>query len=65
MRAVRFVVCHNTEQAERDAMVREQLVEHLTGLIEGSDTWADRARDGLVGSLRSKPGRPHTNTGVS
>jgi hypothetical protein len=56
MRAVRFVVCHNTEQAERDAVVREQLVEHLTGLIEGSDTWTDRARDELVGSLRAKPG---------
>jgi hypothetical protein len=55
-RAQRFVVCHNPEQADRDAAVRERLVAHLHGLIAGSDAWTDRRRDELVGSLKSKPG---------
>jgi len=55
-RAVRFVVCHNPEQATRDAAVRTQLVEHLQTLIEGSDAWTPRRRDELVGSLKGKPG---------
>ncbi|MDT2009486.1 IS1634 family transposase [Rhodococcus opacus] len=55
-RAQRFVVCHNPDQAQRDAAVRENLVNHLRELIEGSDTWAPRRRDELVGSLKSKPG---------
>jgi hypothetical protein len=38
-RAQRFVVCHNPEAAERDAAVRANLIEHLTGLIDGSDAW--------------------------
>ena len=55
-RAVRFVVCHNPDQATRDQAVRTQLVEHLQTLIEGSDTWTARRRDELVGSLKGKPG---------
>ncbi len=55
-RAQRFVVCHNPEQAERDAAVRTQLVEHLESLITGSDGWSDRRRDELIGSLKTKPG---------
>jgi hypothetical protein len=55
-RAVRFVVCHNPDQATRDAAVRAQLVEHLTTLIDGSDAWTPRRRDELVGSLKGKPG---------
>jgi len=55
-RAVRFVVCHNPDQATRDAAVRAQLVEHLQGLIDGSDAWTARRRDELVGSLKGKPG---------
>ncbi|MCY7374118.1 MAG: IS1634 family transposase, partial [Spirochaetaceae bacterium] len=55
-RAQRFVVCHNPEQAERDAAVRTQLVAHLESLIAGSDSWTDRRRDELVGSLKTKPG---------
>jgi hypothetical protein len=55
-RAQRFVVCHNPEQAERDAAVRTQLVAHLESLIAGSDAWSDRRRDELVGSLKTKPG---------
>ena len=55
-RAERFVVCHNPEAAERDEAVRERLIEHLEGLIAGSDAWPDRRRDELVGSLKGKPG---------
>src|SRR3954454_16508891 len=36
VRTQRFVVCHNPAQAERDAAVRANLIEHLRGLIEGS-----------------------------
>ena len=55
-RAHRFVVCHNPDAAERDAEVRARLVDHLRGLIDGSDTWTARRRDELVGSLKAKPG---------
>jgi hypothetical protein len=55
-RAVRFVVCHNPEQADRDAQVRANLISHLEQLIEGSDTWTARRRDELVGTLKAKPG---------
>src|SRR5512135_2676619 len=55
-RAVRFVVCHNPEQADRDAAVRANLIGHLEELIDGSDTWTARRRDELVGALRAKPG---------
>jgi hypothetical protein len=55
-RAERFVVCHNPDAAARDAAVRERLIEHLSGLIEGSDTWSARRRDEFVGSLKAKPG---------
>ena len=56
MRAQRFVVCLNPEQAERDAAVRQRLLSHLQALIAGSDAWTDRRRDELVGSLKTKPG---------
>lgn len=55
-RAQRFVVCHNPEQADRDAAVRDRLVAHLQSLITGSDAWTARRRDELVGSLKTKPG---------
>ena len=55
-RTQRFVVCHNPEQADRDAAVRERLVAHLESLIAGSDAWSDRRRDELVGTLKTKPG---------
>ncbi len=67
-RAQRFVVCHNPEQADRDATVRGQLVAHLEQLMAGSDSWTDRRRDEFVGSLKSKPGLRRylrrTNTGL-
>ncbi len=55
-RAERFVVCHNPDAAERDAAVRERLIEHLSGLTDGSDAWSKRKRDEFVGSLKGKPG---------
>jgi hypothetical protein len=55
-RAQRFVVCHNPEQADRDAAVRGQLVAHLEELIAGSDAWTARRRDEFVGSLKTKRG---------
>jgi transposase len=55
-RAVRFVVCHNPEQADRDGAVRANLITHLEQLIDGSDSWPARRRDELVGALRAKPG---------
>ncbi len=55
-RTQRFVVCHNPEQADRDAAVRARLVAHLDELIAGSDTWTHRRRDEFVGSLKTKPG---------
>lgn len=56
VRAERFVVCHNPDQADRDAAVRPNLVEHLEHLVDGSDAWTARRRDELVGSLKGKPG---------
>ena len=56
-RAQRFVVCHNPEQAERDAAVRTNLTTHLEQLIAGSDAWTKSRRDEFVGSLKTKPGR--------
>jgi hypothetical protein len=56
VRAERFVVCHNPEQADRDRLVRDRLVAYLTELIDGSDTWTPRRRDELVGTLKTKPG---------
>ena len=55
-RAERFVVCHNPDAAQRDAAVRQRLIEHLCGLIDGSDAWSKRRRDEFVGSLKGKPG---------
>jgi hypothetical protein len=56
VRAERFVVCHNPDQAERDAFVRDRLIAYLSELIAGSDAWPKSKRDELVGTLRTKPG---------
>ena len=55
-RAERFVVCHNPDAAARDEAVRERLIEHLEGLINGSDIWTASKRDEFVGSLKAKSG---------
>jgi hypothetical protein len=54
--ADRFIVCHNPEQADRDAAVRERLLAHLTGKITGSDTLSATKRAELRGALRTTPG---------
>jgi len=56
MRTQRFVICHNPEQAEHDTAVRANLIDHLAGMIDGSDTWSPSKRSEFVGSLKSKPG---------
>ncbi|MGH3444387.1 MAG: IS1634 family transposase, partial [Nocardioidaceae bacterium] len=56
VRAARFVVCHNPEQAERDATVRDNLINHLTKQITGSDAWTASKRSEFFGSLKTKPG---------
>ena len=56
MRTQRFVICHNPEQATRDQAVRANLIDHLAGLIDGSDAWTAAKRSEFVGSLKSKPG---------
>ncbi len=50
------MLCHNLEQADRDAAVRATLITHLQQLITGSDTWTTTRRDEPVGSLKTKPG---------
>ena len=56
VRAERFVICHNPEAAERDAAVRERLVAHLQGLIDGSDAWPAGKRDELAGQPAGQAG---------
>lgn len=56
VRAPRFVVVHNPEAAERDACVRANLLAYLEEQIAGSDSWPQRRRDELVGTLRTTPG---------
>ena len=56
LRAPRFVVVYNPEAAERDRCVRENLSAYLEEQIAGSDSWPQRRRDELVGTLRTKPG---------
>jgi hypothetical protein len=64
MRAQRFVVCHNPVQAERDAAVRANLVEHLRGLIAGSDAWSARLRD-CECHAQAQPVRHRSNAPLS
>jgi len=56
VRAERFTICHNPEQAERDRAVRQRLIAHLEGLIDGSDAWTSSRRSEFAGSLKNKPG---------
>lgn len=56
LRAPRFVVVHNPEAAARDVRVRENLVAYLAEQIADSDSWPQRRRDELVGTLRTRPG---------
>ena len=56
VRAARFVVCHQPDQAERDAAVRANLIAHLEELIDGSNGWPAGKRAEFVGTLKTKPG---------
>ena len=52
----RFVICHNPDEAHRDAEVRARIVARLEAEIAGSDTLAGRARAELAGRLKAKRG---------
>jgi hypothetical protein len=52
----RFVVCHNPEQAERDAAKRTLMLDHLQTAIIGSDALSPTKRAELRGQLSTKPG---------
>jgi hypothetical protein len=52
----RFVICRNPEEAERDAAVRDQLLDQLALLIEGSDARSAAERDAIACKVRAKPG---------
>ena len=54
--ADRFIICHNPEQAERDAVIRDRLVAQLADRISGSDELSPTRRAELRGELRTKPG---------
>ena len=51
----RFVICHNPERAERDAIIRQQILARLTDQITGSDTLTPAKRRELYGALQTKP----------
>ena len=50
--AQRFVICHNPEQADRDAAVWANYVAHLTQLIADSD----------IGTARCRPRWPYSTS---
>lgn len=52
----RFVICHNPDQATRDAAIRTELIDQLTDAIAGSDTLSATKRAELRGKLSTKPG---------
>ncbi|MGH9268356.1 MAG: IS1634 family transposase [Acidimicrobiales bacterium] len=49
----RFVICRNPDQADRDRIVREQLLAQLTNAIDGTDKLSKTARAALAGGLRA------------
>ncbi len=51
----RFVICHNPERADRDHVIREQILARLTEKIAGSDTLSPAKRRELHGALATKP----------
>lgn len=52
----RFVICHNPEAADRDAAIRAQLLDRLTGMIAETDTLSKTKRAELRGVISTKPG---------
>lgn len=51
----RFVICRNGDEAERDALVRQQLLDQLAAAIAGSDDASAAVREDLACRLREKP----------
>lgn len=51
----RFVVCRNPDEADRDATIRDQIVERLQAAIDGCDGLSARERGELAGRLRTRP----------
>jgi hypothetical protein len=51
----RFVICHNPERAERDRVVREQILERLRQEIHAVDALTSSKRAELYGALSTKP----------
>lgn len=51
----RFIICRNREEAERDALVRGQLLAQLEAAIAGSDDASAAVREDLACRLREKP----------
>jgi len=54
--AERFVICHNPDQADRDAAVRARLLTQLQETIARSDTLPTTKRAELRGVISTKPG---------
>jgi hypothetical protein len=54
--ADRFVICHNPDQATRDAAIRANLLAQLEEAIKGSDKLKPLKRAELRGKLSTKPG---------
>jgi hypothetical protein len=52
----RFVICHNPDQADRDAAVRARLLAQLEELIAGTDKLSQTKRAELRGVISTKPG---------
>jgi hypothetical protein len=52
----RFVICHNPDEAARDAAVRGELLAQLGAEIEGSDRLRKAERQALLGRLQAKSG---------
>ena len=53
----RFVICRNPDQAERDRVVRDQLLAQLTGAIDGTDTLEADERSKIAARLPAGLGR--------
>jgi len=51
----RFIICRNGEEAERDALVRGQLLDQLEAAIGGSDDATPALREALACRLRERP----------
>ena len=51
----RFVVCHNPERADRDKLVRDQILARLEAEIAGADKLPARKQAELYGALSTKP----------